>query len=861
MNRLDGWAASECCDRLKRWLRSSLRLRSQALWLLSLCGCLLPDGHIRDAGSNGSATQVSDAASKMSADATATTDDDGGNAKSGPMDAGMSSPTGASLVSCAGGGDCWWSTQVDSCHSAGAPSEKDRPSAALDGTSSMPDLYLAWTKLWVGETNLMGQASDKAWQTFGLDLDGRCTNSSTCPGQHNVQSCRASTDQIPFDGELCRDNTFASLQPIAAAVPEIGKRFGISESLFNCNLWRGSYNMMLKVSGYNGKPDDSQVRVDLYISPGVARQQPWNCPLDNFSDMYPVWRPVTAWLIDPDNLTGPIDKPGQLPDSKVADPHAYVRGGYMVAMMPDDALVRLAGDGSKFRGFALRLDRSLWTGQLYIAQDGTWRMRDGILAGRVRSQDLLQSFRQIGLCPGVGLDSFYNDLTDYVHQNADLLLDGSVDPDRDCDAMSFAVAFESQQAVPGNVSPATPLVECCAPGTALEDCDPKCGDGRLNGTEKCDTAIASGKPGACPKSCSPSDACTPTALTGDACDTDCAPHPITAIGAQDGCCPKGANATSDPDCTALCGNGVIEKAETCDPSSACPSCSSSDKCLMVSSTGAAASCDLSCAYTMVSACRSGDGCCPASCSSSNDDDCSSSCGDGRLDPKETCESGGTGPACPSSCDDQDACTTDYKTGKSENCNVTCSHVRISKALSGDGCCPPGANSNTDSDCMAVCGNMTVEGNEECDDGNKQSGDGCTPDCKLESKLDQCLAEVGPNDHPDCARCNCEKCQSQTLSCYGGSDATSIKLCADLVKCGVDKGCASDACYCGTASFTTCSLGAGNGPCRAEVEAASRSTTVGDIIVRADDASYPVGRANQLAACTRDNCASECGITQ
>src|SRR4029077_19417196 len=128
--------------------------------------------------------------------------------------------------------------------------------------------------------------------------------------------------------------------------------------------------------------------------------------------------------------------------------------------------------------------------------------------------------------------------------------------------------------------------------------------------------------------------------------------------------------------------------------------------------------------------------------------------------------------------------------------------------------------------------------EECDDGNLQRGDGCSPDCKMESKVDQCIAAIGPNDRPDCARCNCDKCHSQTIGCYDVSDPAAAKLCADLVKCGLDKGCASDSCYCGTASFTSCSLGAGNGACRTQVEAASRSTQVGDITVRAEDATYP-----------------------
>jgi cysteine-rich repeat protein len=747
------------------------------------------------------------------------------------------------------------------CQSAGVPLDSDRPAANGDGTSSVPDIYLAWTKLWIGESDLMDQKSDTAWQSFGFDLDGVCTNSSTCPAQMNVQSCKPATAQIPFDGALCRDNTFASLQPVAAAVPEIGKRFGLGESVFNCNLWRGSYNMMWKVSGYNGKANDSDVRVDFYVSPGLVKLPPYQCPLDGFDTMYPVWRTSMTWNIDPDNLTAAIGTPGTLPPSKMFDAHAYVRDGYLVARPQDDSLIRLAGDGTAFRGFAMRVSKAIWSGQLYTAQDGTWKMRDGLAAGRIRSGDLIQSFRQIGLCQGVGLDQFNSDVIDYINQNADITIDGANDPERPCDAMSIGIAFEAAQATPGPAQAAVPLVECCAPGTAIEDCNPICGDGRLNGKEKCDTAIAQGQPGACPTTCNNKDACTPTKLTGTGCDTECADMPITDVGAQDGCCPNGADANSDKDCAAMCGNGIIEGKETCDPPGACGTCTSSDQCLMANATGSADSCDLQCTFTPLTTCKNSDGCCPSGCTSSNDSDCSKSCGNGKVDAGEKCETSGAN-ACPSSCDDGNNCTTDYMTGSTKNCNVTCTHVPITKPIAGDKCCPMGASTNTDSDCVSMCGNKQVEGTEECDDGNQVAGDGCTPDCKKESTLDTCLAKIPmASDRPDCAKCNCEKCGSNTIACYGASDPSAAQRCADLVKCGLDKGCSTDACYCGDQSFATCALGLGDGPCRSQVEAASGSTLVGDILIRADDASYPVGRANQLAACARTNCATECGIKQ
>jgi cysteine-rich repeat protein len=721
----------------------------------------------------------------------------------------------------------------------------------------VPDIYLGWSKLWIGETTLAGEASDVAWQSFGFDLDGTCTNSSTCDGPSDQQSCRASTMQIAFDGALCRDNTFASLQPVAAAVPEVGRRFGIGESVFNCNIWRGSYNMLWKLSNYNGNSDDSDVRVDFYVSPGLSRLPGWECPVDGFESKYPLWRPATPWLIDPATLTGSISTASKLPASTVADPHAYVRGGYLVASFPDGASVRLAGDGTKFRGFAMRVHQAVWTGQLYKGQDDIWRMRDGLFAGRIRSADLIQSFRQIGLCKGIGLDSFYQDVTDYVDQNADLLSDGAVDRTRDCDAMSFGVAFEASQVTPGMSSDAVPLVECCAPGTAIEDCNASCGDGRVNGAEKCDVAIAAGKAGACPSSCNAPDACTTSELRGSGCAAECVTSPVTAVGAADGCCPPNANQTTDRDCRPKCGNGVIEADETCDPMSSCPACRTNNKCLNVVSRGSAATCDLKCNYNPIKNCRSGDGCCPDGCNTSNDNDCSGSCGDGHIDANETCESSGA-MACPTSCDDGDSCTTDVATGSRSSCNIRCTHVAITQAMSGDGCCPAGANANTDTDCGATCGNQMTEAGEECDDGNDTAGDGCTPDCKIESAVTQCLAKIGTNDRPDCARCNCEKCQMQALACYGGN-ADDAARCGDLVECGLDHGCTSDDCYCGDQPVTLCALGGGNGPCRAEVEAATGSTKSGEIIAHADDPDYPVGRANLLSACAQSNCADVCGL--
>ncbi|HVZ73748.1 MAG TPA: hypothetical protein VHJ20_15320 [Polyangia bacterium] len=269
---------------------------------------------------------------------------------------------------------------------------------------------------------------------------------------------------------------------------------------------------------------------------------------------------------------------------------------------------------------------------------------------------------------------------------------------------------------------------CCAPGcTAANDpdCSPTCGDGVVqpaNG-EGCDTAIAAGLPGACPTRCSDGVACTRDLLVAaGTCAATCLSVPITEPIAGDGCCPPGADATLDPDCAAVCGNGVAEPpAETCDYAAgagACPvTCPAGDACAPVSNDGAVGTCTAACVAHPVTACKAGDGCCPAGCTIEDDADCPETCGDGVLEADEICDraiTAGQPGHCPASCDDHDACTLDWVTGTPSACSRACGHVAITACVTGDGCCPPGCNATSDHDCAAVCGDGKLEAGETCD---------------------------------------------------------------------------------------------------------------------------------------------------
>jgi hypothetical protein len=267
---------------------------------------------------------------------------------------------------------------------------------------------------------------------------------------------------------------------------------------------------------------------------------------------------------------------------------------------------------------------------------------------------------------------------------------------------------------------------------------PGCGNGMIDAEESCDTAIPSGQEGACPAQCTSEDDCVQMAMAGEDCQAQCVSIPITAALSGDGCCPPGAGAIDDSDC-GFCGDEIVGPGETCDPPGICPTreeCSHTSACIFGTYAGDPDRCTAVCRGGLSSECENGDGCCPVGCDSQDDDDCSTSCGNGLVEPQagETCEPGDPFAPCAESCDDGVACTSDLTSGSVENCNVECANVAIEMQIDGDGCCPPVANATNDSDCAPVCGNEVAEGSEICDPCPSSCDDAepCTTDSRAGS---------------------------------------------------------------------------------------------------------------------------------
>jgi hypothetical protein len=303
---------------------------------------------------------------------------------------------------------------------------------------------------------------------LGLDLDRYCS----CQG--DTPSCIAPDKQDPAlrcdlpDG---RDNQLIALVRIIEVALLLDTEGDELSALYSEFATLGRWSILMRVSEYNGLPNDDKVRVEWYPSGG------FKAPVDGGLDdaglddaglddaapegLPPFWQGKDPWPIVP----SAFEDAGAdaAPVAKFADNEAYVTNGKLVFSL-------ISSEFTATNGFTrLSMTISEGSGMAQIEQGPYgYYLRDGIIGGRLELRNIFKmvaDFRDHNGAPfcanvknplwGATLQAFC--------RSPDIQV-GSAQVNKKCDAISVGLGFEAEPAVVGPIEPGLTGQENCEVG-------------------------------------------------------------------------------------------------------------------------------------------------------------------------------------------------------------------------------------------------------------------------------------------------------------------------------------------------------------------------------------------------------------
>ncbi len=237
----------------------------------------------------------------------------------------------------------------------------------------------------------------------------------------------------------------------------------IKESTLEANVTAGQYGLVISVRGYNGLPDDPQVRVDVARSYGTVEVNGVTTPLKKDGN--------DPWTYEPKTATDD----GKLITSVYFDANAYVHDSVLVAHLPVLVVnIQLLADKSNNHNqISLRLVDVTVTGTVGVSDAGPGLMlSEGRGVGRISASDLTKTLSvwndpldmSQGICVGSPL---FSTLIGKICERLDLRTNASEDSKGlPCNAMSFGIGFTATPAKVAGPKPFQFAKTTCFDGTA-----------------------------------------------------------------------------------------------------------------------------------------------------------------------------------------------------------------------------------------------------------------------------------------------------------------------------------------------------------------------------------------------------------
>lgn len=285
--------------------------------------------------------------------------------------------------------------------------------------------------------------------SVGYDLDGKCTKANV----PESQTCLGKKD-FADPGERGVDNNGGLVFNNFNSIP--GQKKINVEDRANEGILEGKNSLLVRVTGYNGKPDDRSVSVSIYASPGLRDV--------NGNRKAPEFLETEAWSLARSQFNEALS---DLPKATVG---GYVANGKVVAEL-DAATIGLSAS------LSLTLTGGVFTGVVDLSKPKP-TMTSGIIAGRWAVTDMLRVIARQRTSDGG--QALCDDTSNFDFAKAiicgelDILTDKRSDqkqaapPLVNCDAVSVSVSFSTGPASLGPRVDEPPDEPC--PGFVAGDC-------------------------------------------------------------------------------------------------------------------------------------------------------------------------------------------------------------------------------------------------------------------------------------------------------------------------------------------------------------------------------------------------------
>lgn len=320
---------------------------------------------------------------------------------------------GACGHACSASSACAMST----CQPSGLPPDPGGPPGDAAGS-----IVFAFSKVFLGDTDRSGVASQTAWKQYGLDLDGKTTDKSSTDVCTLASGAAKSTQT---DGLHGIDNSWGeNILPIflTTAGQDFGKKV-------NDAINAGAFTNLVRIDHLGLAPTYSSLTSALFTGAPIGSP--------------PTWNGNDAWPVDTSSLN----------NGDVMMPKALFTGGYLnnrvwvSGTSAGRVTLPLTMGGI---AFAIPIDHAVLSMRIDANDQSAV---DGVLAGVIPTEEFLVAFKQVAgristsLCQGAAFDS----IAQQVRQANDILLDGTNRAGVPCSGISIGIGFEAKRVQLGSV--------------------------------------------------------------------------------------------------------------------------------------------------------------------------------------------------------------------------------------------------------------------------------------------------------------------------------------------------------------------------------------------------------------------------